>query len=153
MMRKNVLFWLLGVACVAAGCGGGPVAVRGRVLLDDVPVAGATVMLMPVDGGHPAHGPTDANGVFRLTTFKHGDGALPGQYKIVVTKTDAIPPPPEAEPGDVESIRNHYKGLRATRDKRKPALPAVYADAARTPLRCTIPTDDELVVPLRSNAK
>jgi hypothetical protein len=152
-MRKNAVSWLLAVTCIASGCGGGTVPVRGRVLLNDAPVAGATVMLMPIDGGHPATGLTDANGAFQLTTFTRADGALPGQYKIVVTKTDAIPPPPEAEPGDTESVLNHYKGLKATRTTKKPALPAVYADAARTPLRCTIPPGDELIVPLQSNAK
>ena len=152
-MRKQAVWWLLGLTFSAAGCNSGLVSVRGRVVLDDVPVAGATVMLMPIEKGHPAAGLTDANGAFRLTTFKRDDGALPGEYKIVVIKTDAIPPPPEAEPGNAESVIEHYKGLKTTRTKNKPALPSVYGDAARTPLRCTVPTDGELAVPLRSNAK
>jgi hypothetical protein len=154
-MRKLAVWCMLGVTFLAAGCGGGPVNVRGRVLLDDVPIAGVTVMLMPIDQGHPATGLTDADGTFRLTTFQREDGALPGQYKIVVTKTDAIIPPPEIEPGDAKSVINHYKdkGLKVTQTNKKKALPAVYGDAARTPLRCTVPTDGELVVPLQSNAK
>ena len=170
MKHKHAVWCLLGVTILAAGCGGGgPVAVRGRVLLDDIPVAGATVTLMPIEGGHPAAGLTDANGAFRLTTFKRDDGALPGQYKIVVTKADAIPPPPEGKYGDAARILEINKGLKATGNKNKPELgnkgkpefgnknkpelPSVYGDAARTPLRCAVPPDDELVVPLQSNAR
>ncbi len=152
-MRNCCVWWLILLVPVAAGCGGGPVPVRGRVLLDDVPVAGATVLLMPSKGGHPASGLTDANGTFRLWTYKPYDGALPGEYKVVVAKTDAIPPPPAAEHGDADSVNNHYKGLKATRANKKPVLPAVYADAARTPLRCTVPPDGELVLPLQRNAR
>jgi hypothetical protein len=152
-MCERRVWWLMLVVPVVAGCGGGPVAVRGRVLLDNVPVAGATVLLVPAKGGHPAQGFTDANGVFRLTTFKPDDGAFPGQYKVVVTKTEAIPPPPAAEPGNAESVNEHYKGLKATRTKKKPPLPAVYGDETRTPLRCTVPPDGDLDLPLQSNAK
>jgi len=146
--------WLLLIVPILTGCGGsGPVPVRGRVLLDGVPVAGATVTLVPVDGGHPADGWTDSDGVFRLKTFKHGDGALPGAYKILVTKTEAIPPPPLAESGDAESVINHYKALKATREKKKAALPPIYGDVVRTPLRCTVPLDDDLDLSLQGNAK
>ena len=126
---------------------------RGRVLLDDVPVAGATVTLMPLEGGHPATALSGADGTFQLTTYKPDDGALPGKYKIVVTKSEGVPPPPPAEPGNAASVLEHYSGLKGTRDKKKPPLPAVYGDATRTPLRCTVPVDDELLVPLQSNAK
>jgi hypothetical protein len=169
--RGKTAFWfLLGVTILVAGCGdGGPVPVRGRVLLDNTPVAGATVTLMPIEGGHPAAGLTDASGVFRLTTFKRDDGALPGRYKILVTKADAIPPPPEGKYGDPARILEINKGQKATGNKSKPELgnklkpefgnkrkqelPSVYGDVVRTPLRCAVPPDEELVVPLLSNAK
>jgi len=152
-MCQRRISWLLLVVPLAAGCGSGPVPVRGRVLLDDVPVPGATVLLVPAAGGHPATGRTDANGVFRLTTFKPDDGALPGRYTVVVTKTEAIPPPPTAEPGNAQSVIEHYQGLKATRTKKKPPLPEVYGDSSRTPLRCTIPPDGDLDLPLQSKAK
>ena len=50
------------------------------------PVEGASVQFVPVDGGPPAFGTTDASGVFTLTTFKQGDGARKGEYKVTVTK-------------------------------------------------------------------
>lgn len=75
------------------GCGGGaeggkPVfAAGGTVLLNGSPLPGATVAFAPVTEGQPtAIGNTDANGVFKLTTYAFGDGAAEGQYKVVITK-------------------------------------------------------------------
>jgi hypothetical protein len=153
MTRKRTLRWVIGVTFMAAGCGGGPVSVRGRVLLDDVPVAGATVMLMPVEGGHPATALSDADGVFRLSTYQRQDGALPGRYKIIVTKNDALPPPPEGQYGDAERVTKHYKAVKASRDPKRSLLPAIYGDAQKTPLRCTVPPDGEVVLRLQSKAK
>ncbi len=55
----------------------------GVVLLDDKPVAGAAVVFVPNEGGRPAHGETDANGRFQLTTFRERDGALLGRHAIL----------------------------------------------------------------------
>jgi hypothetical protein len=144
---------VLVAALAAASCGNGPVPVRGRVTLDGTPVAGATVTFVPVGPrGHPASAPTDANGVFRLTTFKQEDGALRGEYKVIVTKSDALPPPPAAEPGNGDSVKNHYKALKSKRTS-KEALPPVYADSAKTPLRCSVPPDGEVTLSLESKAK
>ena len=151
-MRGRIVWWLIVLLPSVVGCGRGPVAVRGRVLLDETPVAWATVTFIPLGDGRPASGLTDANGEFRLTTFQRNDGAQPGEYKVVATKTNALPPPPDAEPGDPDSIINHYKGLKGTRTK-KPALPALYGDAEKTPLRCTVPPDGEVVLRLQSNVK
>src|SRR5205823_4984131 len=63
--------------------------VEGLVTLDGKPLAGATVSFLPeAQDGQPAAGLTGRDGVFRLQTFYPGDGALPGSYKIVVTKSD-----------------------------------------------------------------
>src|SRR5262249_29630685 len=86
-MRCSMLTTLLALA--ACGCGGrkGPVAVAGVVLLDGKPVAGATVSFLPTgETGRPATGLTDGQGVFRLTTSDKGDGALPGDYRVVVAR-------------------------------------------------------------------
>jgi hypothetical protein len=60
--------------------------VSGTVTLDKMPVEGAAVMFMPVGGGRPAQGLTDAQGKFTLTTFEDGDGAIIGEHKVTVTK-------------------------------------------------------------------
>jgi hypothetical protein len=81
---------LLILALLLAGCSGSdrpPLAkVSGIVTLDKTPVEGAAVMFMPVAGGRPAQGLTDAQGKFTLTTFDDGDGAILGEHKVTVTK-------------------------------------------------------------------
>lgn len=78
------------VVVLLAGCSGSdrpPLAkVSGVVTLDKAPVEGAAVMFMPVAGGRPAQGLTDAQGKFTLTTFDEGDGAIIGEHKVTVTK-------------------------------------------------------------------
>ena len=151
MSRRS--FWFLLFIAASSGCGAGNTyPVRGRVLLDDQPVAKAAVTFMPVDGkGRPAIGFTDSDGAFRLTTFKQDDGAPRGDYIVVVSRTDAVPPPPEAEPGDTKSVNDHYKGLKAKRPK-SPPLPAMYANAAQSTLRVTVPADGEVVLRLEAQA-
>src|SRR5579885_1203413 len=97
-MRDRLPRWALigGVLlCVAAGCGGRskPVKVSGVLTWDDgKPVEGATVMFIPqFDKGRQASGFTGKDGSFDLTTFNAGDGAIPGEYKVVVTIASASP--------------------------------------------------------------
>ena len=56
----------------------------GEVTLDGVPLSGATIMLQPVEGGSLGYGVTDDNGLFVVSTFEVGDGAIPGEHGIVV---------------------------------------------------------------------
>jgi hypothetical protein len=76
------------------------VPATGTVLYKGAPVADATVTFNNKDVGRSAFAKTDANGVFRLTTFKEGDGAAPGQQQVTVRKTELIPgkslPPADA---------------------------------------------------------
>ena len=63
------------------------VPVEGMVTMNDSPVEGATVVFTPAGGeGHAAAGVTDASGRFQLTTEASGDGAVPGSYKVKITK-------------------------------------------------------------------
>jgi len=62
--------------------------VRGVVTLDGEPVAGATVIFSPsaaeTSRRRAAAGKTDASGLFILSTFAKGDGAVPGTYTVTV---------------------------------------------------------------------
>lgn len=87
VLHKLVYFAV--VACPIAGCGPTlPVVgkVSGHVTLDGVPIEGAAVMFVPVTGGRPATGVTNANGDFVLTTFSVTDGALIGEHHVTVAK-------------------------------------------------------------------
>jgi len=83
--------------CLASGCSGDSaspgvelVPCKGRVLVDDQPLAEATVALKPAFDWpdpklpHP-HATTDENGLFVLGTFSDHDGAPAGTYQVSVT--------------------------------------------------------------------
>ncbi len=151
------------LALGASGCGGrdGPVAVTGVVLLDGQPVSGATVAFLPAgETGRPATGFTDAQGAFRLTTSGKGDGALPGDYRVVVTRLETKVPdgPRWTEYWDDEKGKRkkpvQYYGMQLT-SARKPLrslLPAMYGEPSRTPLRCQVPADGRVTLELASTA-
>ncbi len=87
----------LGVLGLTAGCTSAPsnpktFPVDGMVNLDDKPIAGATIVLVPIskDDGEAASGVSDASGKFSLTTYSAGDGVRPGSYRIRVTKFDKV---------------------------------------------------------------
>src|SRR5262249_9934025 len=86
MWHRGGCWGLLGaLALVGVGCGSDTVKVRGPVTLDGKPLPmGTAVTFVPVDKGRSATGATQADGSFRLTTFKPEDGALPGEYKVTV---------------------------------------------------------------------
>jgi hypothetical protein len=75
------------VGLATIGCGPkGPElgSVTGKVTLDGKPVTNGLVTFMPVAGGRPATGKTDANGQYMLLGVD-GKGALLGQHRVTVT--------------------------------------------------------------------
>lgn len=111
-MKKSPWSTVVGLAALLSCCGCGKpgsdlptVTVTGTVKLNGTPLEGATVTFASSDPeGKPANGVTDAQGKFRLQTYLGGttqaDGALPGQYIVMVTKfesdsTHATQPTPE----------------------------------------------------------
>lgn len=75
------------MATLAAGCGRGDLdgLVRGQVLLDGRPLAGAAVVFSPVSGERASVGVTDANGQYELEFTGTKRGAFVGQHKVTVT--------------------------------------------------------------------
>jgi len=69
--------------------------VRGRVLFNGKPAAHAQVTFHPVgDAGRDAVRPTgraDDQGYFTLTSFRDGDGAAAGEYRVTVVRYLARP--------------------------------------------------------------
>ncbi|MGQ9575168.1 MAG: carboxypeptidase-like regulatory domain-containing protein [Thermoguttaceae bacterium] len=129
------MFWQKGIGvCLAAilvfslGCGrsGRPATVKvtGTVTYRGTPVEGATVGFIP-EYGRPASGKTDSNGRFTLSTFAPGDGAVPGQHKVVISDM----PPEQPMPGTPEA--QAWKPPA-------PRFPAKYADAATSGFTATV---------------
>ncbi len=164
-------WWMVGLigsalALAGAGCGGGRgvVKVNGTVTLDGKPLAGALVSFVPRDlgSGRLATGRTDANGAFDLTTFRTGDGAIPGPYKVTITLTaedpkTAVGKSPE-EMSEQEKMalftRLSPKG-KAEAEKKQPRslVPAIYSDAEKTPLQEVVPADGKVEIQLKSSAR
>jgi hypothetical protein len=88
------------------GCGGSDsskanrpkvVPADGLVTYQGKPLEGATIVLSPTgEGKHGASAMSDANGQFQLSTFPPDLGAVPGDYKVAVSKQSVvvIPEPP-----------------------------------------------------------
>ncbi|HVK16105.1 MAG TPA: metallophosphoesterase [Fimbriiglobus sp.] len=105
-------------------------AFRGRVTLDGMPAAGATVRFYRVEADAPnrpryvADGLTQEDGTFQLSTHKAFDGIPAGEYRVTVVQTGKY-------------------ATNQTRDANK--LPEKYSEARTTPLRVTVKTGDNVV--------
>lgn len=86
----------IGVLALIAGCAPtGPdrpktYPVTGTVTYKGEPVADANLNFQHVDGSAYSLAKTDASGKYELTTFEAGDGAVPGEYKVSISKFEAV---------------------------------------------------------------
>jgi len=88
----------LGYLALLSGCGGETDpwtksrkethAVQGMLLLDGLPLTGATIVFQSEEQNVAASGVSDENGAFTLTTYDAGDGAVAGTHKVIVQKFD-----------------------------------------------------------------
>lgn len=90
------------VVVLCGGCGRGQdpwagkrpkvVAAEGIVKHSGDPLAGATIVFVPESpDGLAASAITDSAGRFQLMAFPPQRGAVPGQYKILLTKVEQVP--------------------------------------------------------------
>lgn len=86
---------VLGCIALVLGCSGASGGaskktthkVSGKLTMGGAPVAGATITFSPKSKDNPpAMGLSDAAGVYVLTTYDAGDGAVEGDYKVMVYK-------------------------------------------------------------------
>ncbi|MCH5373930.1 MAG: carboxypeptidase-like regulatory domain-containing protein, partial [Planctomycetes bacterium] len=71
--------------------------VTGIVTLDGEPLEGAKVIFQPKKG-QPAAGITDGKGRYSLTTLENHDGAVPGQYRVIISTEAPSEPKKEGNP-------------------------------------------------------
>lgn len=98
-MTKAIVLAGLTVLLLVVGCkteveGPRTVPASGVLILDGMPVEGAAIVFIGDDGVYSASGLSDSAGKFSLNAFEYKSGAVPGNYKAVVTKTvevDAAP--------------------------------------------------------------
>jgi hypothetical protein len=68
------------------------VAAEGIVKYSGDPLAGATIVFVPdAPDGVAASAVTDSAGRFQLMAFPPQRGAVPGQYKVLLTKIEPVP--------------------------------------------------------------
>lgn len=98
------------------------VPVSGAVTLDGQPVEGANVVFATDRAGkaYNAMAVTDAQGRFRLQTFRPQDGAVPGTHRVQIAKsTFSDPPadlPPEASftPVETSQLPKRYRDAKTS---------------------------------------
>jgi hypothetical protein len=91
-LRRFQVLCSLFLCGIAAGCGDGRparVPVSGKVLIDGKPLTFGAVRFTPVEG-RPATGELDADGLFSLSTFESGDGAVPGAHAVTVHPAEQL---------------------------------------------------------------
>lgn len=130
-VRTGALGLLAIALLLAPGCSAkGPktVVVKGKVTYQGKAVPRGMITFQPAElsqtaGSHPASGEIQPDGRFKMSTFKQGDGVLPGKYQVTIR---ALESEPQAE------------DLRA-----KPVwlIPPKYGDVSRTPLTVNVPAD------------
>ena len=125
-------------SCIVAGCGddglGRRYAVSGRVVRQGQPVTKGTVNFLPVEvaKGRAATGAIQPDGWYTLTTQDPGDGALTGDYRVVISLVDVDDSKLEKTPGGIP-ILNQPKKVQV-----KNLVPPKYSDPAQTVLKFTV---------------
>jgi hypothetical protein len=151
VMLMNRCFWLTVLLCTL-GCGGRPatVPVQGVVRLDGQPLKRAAVQFVPEDSGRDATATTDQDGRFVLSTFEPRDGAMPGNYKVVVTPVAPAQDPPKAMTADEAMAAAAAEAERGPAKPAHPGFPEQYTRADQTPLKQTVPATGDVVIDLKS---
>lgn len=102
-MKVGFLFaWLAAAAVLSVGCSGSGlplVPVSGKVTFNGgpCPKAGTIAFIPASDAGVPGlphragRATYDVDGKFTVTSFKEGDGLLPGRYRVDVECVNGIP--------------------------------------------------------------
>lgn len=110
--------------------------VEGTITLDGEPLEGAAISFVPVEGGRPCTGQTDAEGHFTLASYVAGDGVPPGEYKVTVIKLDARR---QAEAAPVEEGTEESEQVMGSIEQSAKFLtPMKYASPATTDLKIEV---------------
>jgi len=122
--------------------------VDGILTMDGSPLAGASITFVPASSeGTVAAGSTDAEGKFKVQTV-HGapdGGTTPGEYRVTVTKIEAVPTGRKTTNSEGETIEETTE---------RSVVPAIYGSTETTPLGVTITKGKNAVtLELDSSAK
>lgn len=124
------------------GCGGSDAAksarpkvvpATGLVKYKGQPVADATVVFVPDSpAGVAANATTDGDGKFVLKAFDPDEGAVPGKYKVTVSKVEIPLPAPRASHDEViKPVVPKYLVPQKYEDPEKSGLTAEVVDGQK----------------------
>jgi len=154
---RHTLVLGLMLAIGATGCGGGGDPNRprtykttGSVTLDGKPVSGATVTFAPLEGGPPSVGMSNDAGVFEMTTFSRGDGAVAGSHAVRVEKFEL---PKSAATAAASTSEDDYVPPSGPLPEPKNVLPKKYAVPTTSGLSATVNTSNDNVVNFELSSK
>jgi hypothetical protein len=116
---------------IISGCNGKSVPtikVQGTVTYKGKPVEQGSVAFHPIEvyGGHPrriAAGKIGPQGTYSLSTFEKDDGAIPGEYKVIIISREQ---------------RKSFEGTEEEVAALKFFIPVAYSKLEQTPLKETI---------------
>jgi hypothetical protein len=128
------------MACVVlaavAGCGGNAlslVPVSGKVTFSGGPCpAAGNVGFTPIEvepglPRRPGSGQFREDGTFQVTSFKKGDGLVPGRYRVTVMCFSGLPDPTSRDPwGDVSYVPKDFQAPELVVQKRGDAVEVTY---------------------------
>lgn len=145
---------LLTLLALSAGCGQGTDSnrpktfpVSGTVTQDGQPVEGANVSFHAADGSAGAVGITDASGNYTLTTFSASDGAVAGDHKVTITKTDrpVVEATSDGSVADTGDEPEEQQGTQSSEEGGRPKnlLPEKYASPETSELTATVSESGE----------
>jgi hypothetical protein len=125
LRRPLVNVLAVALACLVAGaCNRSSIKlypVKGKVTYKGQPTEGASIVFQPVDGATPekpmAYGDVKADGTFSLRTEPHGEGAVAGDYNVMIL---------------------WYGSTTGEAQDAKSKLPAKYGDSANPILKATV---------------
>ncbi len=144
MASRRLWLVVAGIVVLSMGCSKAPtgpkkVPAGGKVTYKNAPVEGATVSFLS-DGKTPtAVAITDASGEFALATSVSGDGAVPGTYRVAVTK---IIGPPVKSTGSM-SMDDAAKAASAPAQKQVSPIPEKYNSVESSGLQFTVKEGDK----------
>lgn len=141
----------VGLQTLLVGCSGGGdgasaratvYKVKGKVTYMGNPLAGASVAFSPQGDQPAAVGRTNDAGEFSLMTYRPGDGAAAGDYKVMISITDSaeVAAEPAEAHGTVagKDYGAAYSHAGKSGKSTSNLLPAKYGDAANTPLTAKV---------------
>lgn len=145
-----ILLLLTGIPISMAGCTSGDQGSSKRPLIYKVtgkatylgaPLIGAVVTFAPQEKQPAAVGRTNDAGEFAMTTYRSGDGAAAGEFKVlvmlVVSEAESTPQQAHStQPGSVSPGSAHSE--EAAAKSSGSLLPAKYGDANETPLKAKV---------------